>query len=103
MKTLLDPMFTFGLSAGLTVAMETIAKSIPSLATDIQSKLFTKHNILSYGFALLAYLCVYVCIDGLMRMLALILLQQPLRHPGAPKSSNQGIQCFFAFSHVTTM
>nr|QHX41461.1 serine/threonine-protein kinase mTOR [Halisarca dujardinii] len=57
----LEPMFSLGLSAGLTAALEVVAEQVPALEADIQS--------------------------GVLRMLSLVLLQQQLKHPGSPRTS----------------
>ncbi|XP_013416422.1 serine/threonine-protein kinase mTOR-like [Lingula anatina] len=60
-KELLEPMLAVGLSPALTAALRDLATQIPQLKKDIQ--------------------------DGLLKMLSLVLMGRPLRHPGAPKSS----------------
>jgi len=57
-RDLLEPMFQTGLSPILTTALRELAHSIPSLQVDIS--------------------------QGLLRMLSQVLMQKPLRHPGAP-------------------
>ncbi|BFZ23557.1 hypothetical protein BsWGS_26596 [Bradybaena similaris] len=56
-KELLDSMLATGLSPALTAAMRELATQIPQLKKDIQ--------------------------DGLLKNLSIILMGQPLRHPGA--------------------
>ncbi|XP_065891468.1 serine/threonine-protein kinase mTOR-like isoform X2 [Dysidea avara] len=56
---LLDQMLSVGLSSGLTDALRVIAMHIPTLKKNIQ--------------------------DGVLRMLSLILMHRPLKHPGAPR------------------
>ncbi|CAH1772250.1 unnamed protein product [Owenia fusiformis] len=58
-KALLEPMLAVGLSPALTAALRDLATQIPQLKKDIQ--------------------------DGLLKMLSLVLMGRPLRHPGAPK------------------
>lgn len=57
-RDLLEPMFQTGLSPILTTALRELAHTIPSLQVDIS--------------------------QGLLRMLSQVLMQKPLRHPGAP-------------------
>ncbi|PAA73865.1 hypothetical protein BOX15_Mlig009522g5 [Macrostomum lignano] len=61
MKELLDSMFASGLSPALTEALKQLALQIPALKKDIQ--------------------------DGLLKMLSLVLMNKPLRHPAARISS----------------
>ena len=56
MKDLLDPMLAVGLSPALTTCLRELATSIPVLKRDIA--------------------------EGLLKMLSLVLMHQPLRHPG---------------------
>nr|WIM49540.1 HIF1a pathway protein [Daphnia magna] len=58
-KELLDPMLSVGLSPALTTCLRELALRIPLLKKDIA--------------------------EGLLRMLSLVLMHQPLRHPGMPK------------------
>ena len=58
-KELLEPMLSVGLSPALTTCLRELASRIPLLKKDIA--------------------------DGLLRMLSLVLMHQPLRHPGMPK------------------
>ncbi|XP_032242839.2 serine/threonine-protein kinase mTOR [Nematostella vectensis] len=60
-KELLEPMLSVGLSPALTACLHDLAHQVPQLKKSIQ--------------------------DGLLKMLSLILMQKPLRHPGAPKST----------------
>lgn len=55
-KDLLDPMLSVGLSPALTTCLRELALRIPVLKKDIA--------------------------EGLLRMLSLVLMHQPLRHPG---------------------
>lgn len=55
-KDLLEPMLSVGLSPALTTCLRELALRIPLLKKDIA--------------------------EGLLRMLSLILMHQPLRHPG---------------------
>ncbi|XP_041480411.1 serine/threonine-protein kinase mTOR-like [Lytechinus variegatus] len=59
-KELLEPMLAVGLSPALTAALHDLAKQIPQLKKDIQ--------------------------DGLLKMLSLVLMHKPLRHPGTPRA-----------------
>ena len=56
MKDLLNPMLAVGLSPALTTCLRELATSIPVLKRDIA--------------------------EGLLKMLSLVLMHQPLRHPG---------------------
>ena len=56
LKELLDPMLSVGLSPALTTCLRELALRIPVLKKDIA--------------------------EGLLRMLSLVLMHQPLRHPG---------------------
>ncbi|MGH0128951.1 UNVERIFIED_CONTAM: hypothetical protein FKN15_057794 [Acipenser sinensis] len=58
-KELLEPMLTVGLSPALTAVLYDLSRQIPLLKKDIQ--------------------------DGLLKMLSLVLMHKPLRHPGMPK------------------
>uniref|UniRef100_A0AAQ4QZI1 Serine/threonine-protein kinase TOR n=1 Tax=Gasterosteus aculeatus aculeatus TaxID=481459 RepID=A0AAQ4QZI1_GASAC len=58
-KELLEPMLTVGLSPALTAVLYDLSRQIPQLKKDIQ--------------------------DGLLKMLSLVLMHKPLRHPGMPK------------------
>ncbi|XP_071946239.1 serine/threonine-protein kinase mTOR-like [Antedon mediterranea] len=58
-KDLLEPMLAVGLSPALTASLHDLAQKIPNLKKDIQ--------------------------DGLLKMLSLVLMNKPLRHPGTPK------------------
>ncbi|XP_033096355.1 serine/threonine-protein kinase mTOR-like [Anneissia japonica] len=58
-KELLEPMLAVGLSPALTASLHDLAHQIPHLKKDIQ--------------------------DGLLKMLSLVLMNKPLRHPGTPK------------------
>ncbi|XP_077998557.1 serine/threonine-protein kinase mTOR-like [Glandiceps talaboti] len=58
-KEVLEPMLAVGLSPALTAALHDLAHQIPQLKKDVQ--------------------------DGLLKMLSLVLMHKPLRHPGAPK------------------
>ena len=60
-KDLLEPMLSVGLSPALTTCLRELATKIPLLKKDIA--------------------------EGLLRMLSLVLMHQPLRHPG------KGIHC----------
>ena len=59
LKDLLESMLAVGLSPALTTCLRELATRIPSLKKDIA--------------------------EGLLRMLSLVLMHQPLRHPGMPK------------------
>ncbi|XP_071482072.1 serine/threonine-protein kinase mTOR-like [Diadema antillarum] len=59
-KELLEPMLAVGLSPALTAALHDLAQQIPQLKKDIQ--------------------------DGLLKMLSLVLMHKPLRHPGTPRA-----------------
>ncbi|CAC5361665.1 MTOR [Mytilus coruscus] len=59
-RELLDSMLATGLSPALTAALRDLATQIPQLKKDIQ--------------------------DGLLKILSLVLIGRPLKHPGAPKS-----------------
>lgn len=62
-KDLLEPMLSVGLSPALTTCLRELAIKIPPLKKDIA--------------------------EGLLRMLSLVLMHQPLRHPGrALKTTN---------------
>ncbi|XP_071805479.1 serine/threonine-protein kinase mTOR-like isoform X2 [Asterias amurensis] len=72
-KDILEPMLAVGLSPALTASLHDLAQQIPHLKKDIQ--------------------------DGLLKMLSLVLMNKPLKHPGTPKGlmspgvlagSNQG-------------
>ena len=56
---MLDPMLSVGLSPSLTTALHVLAKYIPAFKKEIA--------------------------DGLLKMLSIILMQQPFMHPGTPK------------------
>lgn len=56
---MLDSMLSVGLSPPLTIALTELAKYIPTFKKDIA--------------------------DGLLKILSLILMQQPFKHPGTPK------------------
>ncbi|QQP56712.1 Serine/threonine-protein kinase TOR, partial [Caligus rogercresseyi] len=58
---MLDSMFSVGLSPSLTMALHELARHIPSLKKEIA--------------------------DGLLKILSLILMQVPFRHPGTPLNS----------------
>uniref|UniRef100_A0A8V8TQP2 Serine/threonine-protein kinase mTOR n=1 Tax=Homo sapiens TaxID=9606 RepID=A0A8V8TQP2_HUMAN len=58
-KELLEPMLAVGLSPALTAVLYDLSRQIPQLKKDIQ--------------------------DGLLKMLSLVLMHKPLRHPGMPK------------------
>ncbi|XP_074653906.1 serine/threonine-protein kinase mTOR-like [Tubulanus polymorphus] len=58
-QEILDQMLSVGLSPALTAALKDLSNHIPQLKKSIQ--------------------------DGLLKMLSLILMGRPLRHPGAPK------------------
>ncbi|KAM4652055.1 serine/threonine-protein kinase mTOR [Discoglossus pictus] len=58
-KELLEPMLSVGLSPALTAVLYDLSRHIPQLKKDIQ--------------------------DGLLKMLSLVLMHKPLRHPGMPK------------------
>ncbi|TWW56298.1 Serine/threonine-protein kinase mTOR, partial [Takifugu flavidus] len=58
-KELLEPMLAVGLSPALTAVLHDLSRQIPQLKKDIQ--------------------------DGLLKMLSLVLMHKPLRHPGMPK------------------
>ncbi|PIK33481.1 target of rapamycin [Apostichopus japonicus] len=60
-KELLEPMLTTGLSPALTAALHNLAQQLQKLKKDIQ--------------------------DGLLKMLSLVLMHKPLRHPGTPAVS----------------
>jgi FKBP12-rapamycin complex-associated protein len=62
-RDLLEPMLAVGLSPALTAALRDLATQIPQLKKDIQ--------------------------DGLLKMLSMVLMGRPLRHPGAPKVPTQ--------------
>lgn len=59
LKDLLESILAVGLSPALTTCLRELATRIPSLKKDIA--------------------------EGLLRMLSLVLMHQPLRHPGMPK------------------
>ncbi|KAJ8022045.1 Serine/threonine-protein kinase mTOR [Holothuria leucospilota] len=59
-KDLLEPMLTTGLSPALTAALHDLAQQLQRLKKDIQ--------------------------DGLLKMLSLVLMHKPLRHPGTPRN-----------------
>ncbi|XP_064598762.1 serine/threonine-protein kinase mTOR-like [Liolophura sinensis] len=73
-KELLEPMMAVGLSPALTAALRDLATQIPQLKTDIQ--------------------------DGLLRMLSIVLMGRPLRHPGAPKSPTSPIPMSSSVSNL---
>eukprot|EP00092_Neocalanus_flemingeri_P019853 GFUD01021504.1.p1 GENE.GFUD01021504.1~~GFUD01021504.1.p1 ORF type:complete len:2235 (+),score=707.01 GFUD01021504.1:192-6707(+) len=58
-REMLDPMMAVGLSPALTSSLRELATYLPSLKREIA--------------------------DGLLKILSLILMQQPFRHPGTPK------------------
>ncbi|KAJ6656782.1 hypothetical protein lerEdw1_003113 [Lerista edwardsae] len=58
-KELLEPMLAVGLSPALTAVLYDLSRQIPQLKKEIQ--------------------------DGLLKMLSLVLMHKPLRHPGMPK------------------
>ncbi|XP_029141485.1 serine/threonine-protein kinase mTOR [Protobothrops mucrosquamatus] len=58
-KELLEPMLAVGLSPALTAVLYDLSRQIPQLKKEIQ--------------------------DGLLKMLSLVLMHRPLRHPGMPK------------------
>ena len=58
-REMLDPMLTAGLSLALTSSLRELAHHLPSLKREIA--------------------------DGLLKILSVILMQQPFRHPGTPK------------------
>ncbi|XP_059807691.1 serine/threonine-protein kinase mTOR isoform X1 [Hypanus sabinus] len=62
-KELLEQMLAVGLSPALTAVLHDLCRHIPALKKDIQ--------------------------DGLLKMLSLVLMHKPLRHPGMPKSLAQ--------------
>ncbi|KAM9299260.1 serine/threonine-protein kinase mTOR [Gastrophryne carolinensis] len=62
-KELLEPMLSVGLSPALTAVLYDLSHHIPQLKKDIQ--------------------------DGLLKMLSLVLMHKPLRHPGMPKGLAQ--------------
>ncbi|XP_053547426.1 serine/threonine-protein kinase mTOR isoform X7 [Bombina bombina] len=62
-KELLEPMLSVGLSPALTAVLYDLSRHIPPLKKDIQ--------------------------DGLLKMLSLVLMHKPLRHPGMPKGLAQ--------------
>ncbi|KAM8927600.1 serine/threonine-protein kinase mTOR [Pelodytes ibericus] len=62
-KELLEPMLSVGLSPALTAVLYDLSRHIPQLKKDIQ--------------------------DGLLKMLSLVLMHKPLRHPGMPKGLAQ--------------
>ena len=79
MKVLLENMLAVGLSPSLTHCLRVLAQEIPTLRKDIQ--------------------------EGLLKMLSLILMNKPLRHPGAPKaqlSSQQGGKLSILCVHFLT-
>ncbi len=58
-RDMLEPMLTAGLSPALTSSLRELATYLPALKKDIA--------------------------DGLLKILSVILMQQPFRHPGTPK------------------
>ncbi|XP_033015388.1 serine/threonine-protein kinase mTOR isoform X1 [Lacerta agilis] len=58
-KELLEPMLAVGLSPALTAVLYDLSRQIPQLKKEIQ--------------------------DGLLKMLSMVLMHRPLRHPGMPK------------------
>lgn len=62
-KELLEAMLSVGLSPALTAVLYDLSRHIPQLKKDIQ--------------------------DGLLKMLSLVLMHKPLRHPGMPKGLAQ--------------
>ncbi|XP_040286249.1 serine/threonine-protein kinase mTOR isoform X4 [Bufo bufo] len=62
-KELLEPMLSVGLSPALTAVLYDLSRHIPQLKKDIQ--------------------------DGLLKMLSLVLMHKPLRHPGMPRGLAQ--------------
>ncbi|ELU01654.1 hypothetical protein CAPTEDRAFT_155489 [Capitella teleta] len=64
-RELLEPMLAVGLSPALTAALRDLATQIPQLKKDIQ--------------------------DGLLKMLSVVLMGRPLRHPGAPRVHQQSM------------
>lgn len=64
-RDLLEPMLAVGLSPALTAALRDLATQIPPLKKDIQ--------------------------DGLLKMLSMVLMGRPLRHPGAPRSAQAAL------------
>ncbi|XP_072283025.1 serine/threonine-protein kinase mTOR isoform X8 [Pyxicephalus adspersus] len=62
-KELLEPMLSVGLSPALTAVLYDLCRHISPLKKDIQ--------------------------DGLLKMLSLVLMHKPLRHPGMPKGLAQ--------------
>nr|QXN57741.1 serine/threonine-protein kinase [Bemisia tabaci] len=69
LKDILDPMLATGLSPALTTALRELAVTVPALKRNIS--------------------------DGLLDMLSMVLMNQPLRHPGMPSNmssiSNSGM------------
>ncbi|XP_063292058.1 serine/threonine-protein kinase mTOR [Pelobates fuscus] len=62
-KELLEPMLSVGLSPALTAVLYDLSRHITQLKKDIQ--------------------------DGLLKMLSMVLMHKPLRHPGMPKGLAQ--------------
>ncbi|XP_078741728.1 serine/threonine-protein kinase mTOR-like [Lampetra fluviatilis] len=62
-RELLEPMLAVGLSPALTAVLYDLSRQIPLLKRDIQ--------------------------DGLLKMLSLVLMHKPFRHPGTPRSLAQ--------------
>uniref|UniRef100_UPI00358FB62C serine/threonine-protein kinase mTOR-like n=1 Tax=Myxine glutinosa TaxID=7769 RepID=UPI00358FB62C len=59
-RDLLEPMLSVGLSPSLTAVLYDLSRQIPQLKKDIQ--------------------------EGLLKMLSLVLMQRPFRHPGMPRA-----------------
>ena len=83
-ESLLDQMFSVGLSSGLTNALRVIAMHIPTLQKNIQGLEYIKHLIV---------FIVELFVDGVLKMLSLILMHRPLKHPGAPKGPTPLSMC----------
>ena len=64
-RDMLEPMLTAGLSPALTSSLRELAMYLPALKKDIA--------------------------DGLLKILSVILMQQPFRHPGTPKHLVSGV------------
>ncbi|CAH1240669.1 MTOR [Branchiostoma lanceolatum] len=73
-KELLEPMLAVGLSPALTAALHDLAHQIPQLKKDIQ--------------------------DGLLKMLSLVLMHKPLRHPGMPQKFTPSLTPSASFSNI---
>ena len=80
-RPILDQIFALGLSLELTNALKVLAKEIPALQKDIQGTRETGQQYYNINDSINS--CIHI--DGLLKMLYMVLLHQQFKHPGAPK------------------